>query len=151
MKDLLKKLMKGLLWIWQLPQHLIAMIIYIVNIGKVSKHKIDGITFYLAKNVFNCGVSLGNYIFMDLDTFRYYPSDTIKHEYGHSRQSMYLGWLYLIIIGLPSIIGNIVDRILTKINPKHKDNCRYYDQPWERWADKLGGVDRKTNRKLKQL
>ena len=36
---------------------------------------------------------------------------TIKHEYGHQKQSLYLGWFYLLIIGIPSFLGNIWDRI----------------------------------------
>ena len=64
---------------------------------------------------------------------RYASRKTIMHEYGHCRQSQMLGWLYLIVVGLPSIL--------------HAGFCRcknhsYYDMWFERWADKLGGVNR---------
>jgi len=52
---------------------------------------------------------------------------------GHQKQSLYLGWLYLIIIGLPSVTGNLLNRVI---------DFDYYKQPWEAWADKLGGVKR---------
>ena len=50
--------------IWQLPQHIIAYMIMLVNCKSlkqmVSK---DGIHYYLVKHLANCGISLGNYIF----------------------------------------------------------------------------------------
>ena len=57
--------------------------------------------------------------------------------------------MYLIIIGLPSIMGNILNRIKYKYFKKHYDPDFYYKQPWEAWADKLGGVDRKTSKDVK--
>jgi hypothetical protein len=48
-------------------------------------------------------VSLGQYIFIFSD----YGKDEmriIKHEYGHTRQSHILGPLYLLVVGVPSII-----------------------------------------------
>ena len=50
--------------------------------------------------------------------------------YGTNKK---FGPLYLIIIGLPSAIGNLIHR---------KFKFDYYKQPWEAWADKLGGVKR---------
>ena len=68
--------------------------------------------------------------------------DGMKHEYGHSIQSRILGPAYLLIIGIPSLLGNIYDRVFNK-EWKYSKSCRwYYNQPWEKWADKLGGVDR---------
>ena len=102
----------------------------------------DGISHYLVDHLFDSAISLGNYIFLDSDgNFSY---KTIKHEFGHQKQSLMLGPLYLIIIGLPSIIGNIIDRIKHKYFRRHYDPDFYYKQPWEAWADKLGGVVRKS-------
>lgn len=42
--------------------------------------------------------------FIFLSKIAQHSDSTIKHEYGHTIQSKYLGWLYLIIIGLPSIV-----------------------------------------------
>ena len=129
--------------IWQFPQHIIAYVIILINCKSiklmVSK---DGISHYLVDHLFNRAISLGNYIFLDSDgNFSY---KTIKHEFGHQKQSLMLGPLYLIIIGLPSIIGNIIDRIKYKYFRRHYDPDFYYKQPWEAWADKLGGVVRKS-------
>ena len=129
--------------IWQFPQHIIAYVIILINCKSiklmVSK---DGISHYLVNHLFDSAISLGNYIFLDSDgNFSY---KTIKHEFGHQKQSLMLGPLYLIIIGLPSIIGNIIDRIKHKYFRRHYDPDFYYKQPWEAWADKLGGVVRKS-------
>lgn len=124
---------KFLLFIWQLPQNLLGWIVYMVNMKSV-KEVYDSslkVKYYTAKHVSDRGISLGMFIFLDND--RATSSVRIRHERGHQKQSEYLGWLYLIVIGLPSLTGNILSRYI-KFN--------YYDQPWEAWADKLGGVVR---------
>ena len=124
---------KVLLWLWQLPQNVAGWLLS-RNAGiKVY----DGITVHF-KFLFRSGVSLGNYIILDniYLNFEDLINDTVKHEHGHQIQSMHLGPLYLIIIGLPSMLGNIYSRIF------HKDSEWYYKQPWEKSADKLGGVVR---------
>ena len=108
--------------IWQLPQHIIAYVIMLVNCKSIKPMtNRDGILYYLVDNLFNSGISLGNYIFLDSDG--YYDYKTIKHEHGHQIQSLILGPLYLIVIGLPSIIGNIVYRIKRMYFRK---NCKRY-------------------------
>lgn len=106
-------------YIWQLPQHIIGFIL------TRFCEPIDDVWVWRFKSA----VSLGKYIVMR----RKHSDKTYKHEHGHSKQSIILGPLYLIIIGIPSVIGNIVHRFI-KFN--------YYKQPWEWWADKLGGVVR---------
>lgn len=132
-----------LLWIWQLPQNIVGFILtrFAVNKFELTANDMDRITVYFTNNVFNCGVSLGKYII--LDNKNYYPIRytnmcmvSINHENGHRKQSQKLGWLYFIIIGIPSSIGNIIFRIFKL------DTSKYYKQPWEHWADKLGGVIR---------
>jgi hypothetical protein len=75
---------------------------------------------------------LGEYIF----TYRL-DDQTIAHEYGHSRQSRYLGPLYLFTVGIVSVFWNLLARRNGYIS-------RTYYQRWpENWADALGEVDRK--------
>jgi hypothetical protein len=146
----MKVFLRILTEIWQLPQHIIAYVIMLVNRKSikpmVSK---DGILYYLVDHLFDCGVSLGNYIFLDVDGN--YDYVTVRHEHGHQIQSLIFGPLYLIFIGLPSIIGNIVDRIKYKYFKKYYDPDFYYKQPWEAWANKLGGVIRKTSNNVKGI
>lgn len=72
------------------------------------------------------GLSLGDCIILN----NAYTSSTLLHESGHCLQSMLLGWFYLPIIGLSSIIWASW-HILTK-------SKRDYNSFWtERWADSL--------------
>ena len=102
-------------------------------------HRLNGRTFYYTSEM-PSGISLGNYIIMNYED----KKDGMRHEYGHSVDSRRWGHLYLLIIGLPSLLGNIYDRIFHK-NWKWSDSCEwYYNQPWEKSADKNGGVDREA-------
>ena len=60
------------------------------------------------------------------------------HEYGHSIQSKILGPLYLLVIGLPSIIWA---GLFEKYRNKHK--ISYYSFFTEKWANKLVGLSEK--------
>jgi hypothetical protein len=59
------------------------------------------------------------------------------HELGHQRQSEMFGPLYLLIVGLPSIIRARI-WVGRKLPP-----LDYYKGWPENQADKLGGVERK--------
>lgn len=121
------KIKSFLLFLWQLPQNILALIILFVNRKSKVKHE----NYYTVKYLCNRGTSLGNYILFDCD--RVVTNKAVKHEKGHQKQSVYLGWLYLFVIGLPSVAGNIVRRFI---------EFDYYSQPWEAWADRLGNVNR---------
>jgi len=125
--------LKVLYYLWQLPQHLLALIliyIYKPRIRESYRHK----TVYRLWGS-GWGISLGNYIILDTR----HTELTVKHEYGHSLQSLMLGPLYLILVGIPSITMNILSTILFKLGkPKMLQN--YYKRWPESWADKLGEV-----------
>lgn len=140
MKIFLTYLIAILSWIWQLPQHLVALVILLLNKRNHYTRTIDGITVHFVEHgVFKCGVSLGKYIILHkmFDTVSEKSlTMTAHHEYGHSKQSLMFGWLYLIVIGLPSACNNIYSRIYKK------DAKWYYNRYPENWADKLGNVHR---------
>lgn len=124
-----------LLYIWQLPQNLVCLIVLAyckLFLKNVSKEKYEDITYYYCKK-FNGSISLGNYIIS-------YSRNTltIKHEHGHQKQSLYLGPLYLFVIGIPSICW--AGLYGTKLFP-YKENG-YYEFYTERWAEQLGKVNR---------
>lgn len=129
---------KFILYIHQLPQNIIGLfVILFTGAKKHTNYGEDKATVYITHKC-QFGVSLGNYIIFGGD-----PNDTsIKHESGHQKQSLYLGWTYLIFIGLPSFFGNIFDRIFHRNWPIKKRIKWYYSQLWEAGADKLGGVVR---------
>lgn len=124
--------MKPLKYIWQLPQNIIGLIISLYYRRKGYKtlaYKDRLITYWNSY----AGLSLGKYIFVNERASEY----TIKHEYGHTKQSLILGWLYLLVIGLPSLIWcNCFE------NYRKKHKVSYYSFYTESNADKLGGVKR---------
>lgn len=127
-----------LLWIWQLPQNLVGFVIS--RFCTKAKFIAMGESYYVysCKMFFHSAASLGNYIIYDSRSRILYR--TVLHEHGHQKQSLYFGWFYFLVIGLPSLCGNIWDRLLHKNWTSAERFKWYYAQPWEAWADKLGGV-----------
>lgn len=130
--------MKNILsFIWQLPQHIVALTIIIFLKPKKKNFESLNVDYYFINSNLSIGVSLGKFIF-----FSYTPSEfSIKHECGHRIQSSGLGWLYLIIIGIPSITGNIIDRLFHKKWNVRKRFEWYYNLPWEKDANKKAGIN----------
>ena len=136
-------MIKFLLFLGQLPQDLVGFF----WTRFIEKKDVNGITVYFGK-CFKCGVSLGDYIILDNGYKRTsftHLLQTVKHEYGHSKQSRMLGFLYLFVVGIPSITGNIIDRLFHKNWSYAKSRKWYYSRYPEKWADKLGGVVRFTS------
>lgn len=135
-----------LLWIWQLPQNFIGFLLTRKSVQKMDYTCNDGevVKVYFTKNVFNCGVSLGNYIILDYDIyFNRHITITVNHEHGHQKQSRYLGWFYLIVVGISSaIFNNLWDRLFHKNWTYAQRTIWYYNRFPENWADKLGSVER---------
>jgi hypothetical protein len=134
-----------ILYFWQLPQHLFALILW--GILKLSKRVVyiehgdmhPQNTFIIVR-VRGWGVSLGKYILLD----ECHNNNTTKnHERGHSIQSLFLGPLYLLAIGIPSaVFNNLWDRLFHKKWDPYKRIKWYYNRYPEKWADMLGGVKR---------
>ena len=119
-----------LLYIWQLPQNLIGLLLILIYKG--NDDNTNGIIVRRSLNM-RGGISLGKYIIVN----QFARDNTVYHELGHCRQSMYLGWLYLIVIGIPSIVwAGLYGSI---IKPTTNGYYKFYT---EKWADKLGNVQR---------
>ena len=115
---------KALLYIWQLPQNTLGLILRAIYKGNDSTYS-DSIVRRSTK--MKGGISLGKYIIVN----QFSKKTTVMHEYGHCIQSKYLGWLYLIVIGLQSILHAALCKC---------KNHSYYDMWFEKWANKLGGL-----------
>ena len=105
----MKNIKEILFYIWQLPQNLVGLFLLLVYQKEKVYHRLNGRTFYFTKEM-PSGISLGNYIIMNRED----KEDGMRHEYGHTIDSRKWGPLYLLVIGLPSILGNIYDRIFHK-------------------------------------
>lgn len=132
--------------LWQLPQVIVGGLVWLffkITNGVTNKKRDftdhAEISYKSVKN-WNSGVSLSEF-FIFIGDIRA-TDNCVRHESGHAEQSEKLGWFYLIIIGLPSISGNIYDRVFHK-NWKVTDRSKwYYNLPWEKWADDISGVKR---------
>lgn len=115
-----------LLYVWQLPQNILGVILALYYRAR-NGHDYRGVRLHYSPFIPG-GISLGRYIIMN-DKYRNDEFEKM-HEWGHTRQSLMLGWLYLPIIGLPSILW------------ASRPRSNYYSFWTERWADSLGGVPR---------
>lgn len=135
-------------YLWQLPQNLIGLFFswFSNNDWTIYYDELDTTVYYVPDyRVFNAGVCFGQYIILARQYWYYNRKDlekVIRHECGHSKQSLYLGWFYLLLVGLPSLCVNIWDRMFHKKWNEEKRLKWYYNRYPEKWADKLGGVER---------
>ena len=101
---------------WELPQTLVGWLYSLSRSLAGQVNRVDvlgGITFATQTDcAFGRGVSLGT--FVDLWTWRtmqergdsFVVGDQLcMHEFGHTADSQRFGWLYLPVIGLPSLLS----------------------------------------------
>ena len=135
---------------WGSLQSLLGFILFIINI-KQKHYFYHGaiITEWQTRS----SISLGLFVFVTQEP---YFADKFKneftkeelanrllvHEYGHTIQSLILGPLYLIIMGIPSTIWGF----LPSLNKKRKEKqISYFSFFTEKWANYLG--EKITNKK----
>lgn len=120
-------------YIWQFIQNTLGFLYkHYIEEEIICRVDLDAKDYecYLTRN--GGGVTLGRYIFVNQN----YKDLTkvILHERGHVKQSRILGPLYLIIIGIPSIIWAATHKIIAP-------NKSYYWFYTENWANKLIGLN----------
>ena len=137
----MNKLKSSLLWLWQLPQNLCGIIYRSISkdnricVVETYDSRSVGAKVYLQKT--NGGISLGKYIFINQD---YIDKEIIiKHECGHVKQSKILGPLYLLVIGIPSILHAWLNNYIGCCWKNGEYN--YYHFYTEKWANKLMGIE----------
>lgn len=117
---------------WQLLQTLCGLmlaLVFIRKLDKVTRYR-NAILFRIRKFAIT-GISFGPVILVDSRA----NERIVRHEYGHSIQSMLLGPLYLFVVGVPSVSRGIYTR-------RKGLSMEYYFSGYpENWADRLGGVD----------
>lgn len=122
-----------LMVLWQAPQTLLGAVLKWYYRANDKVYHNNNTTVYRAD--MSGGVSLGQVAFVS----RRAGIKTILHEAdGHGKQSLYLGPLYLLVIGLPSILWAWI----YGASPKLRQKVSYYWFYTERWADKLAGIER---------
>jgi len=122
---------------WGIVQSLMGFIVFLVFINKPHfwyKSSVVTVNVSVRSMKIQGGLSLGNFIFTtcNMEKEQIENSRLIKHEFGHALQSALLGPLFLIVIGLPSVIwaGCFAGW-------RRKHNKNYYSFYTESWADRL--------------
>lgn len=112
--------------LWTLPQTLLGALLWVILRPDTTK-RVEGKRIYYTERI-KGSVSLGEFIFCSFDAYKDPTEETERHELGHYRQSLILGWFYLPIIGIPSLLHACI----------HKgENYRHFYT--EYWADELMG------------
>lgn len=101
---------------WGLPQTILGFIYFLLNIKREHYYHGSVVTIWKSKS----SLSLGMFVFVSDDPFCYYESlrETysegefsnmfLVHEYGHTIQSLFFGPLYLLLVGVPSIMWSFL-------------------------------------------
>lgn len=135
------RLKRIILFIHQLPQILLSRLI--VSNNDVMIHKVDGVRIYHTTRME--GISLGDTIFISGDVYE--GTWLVKHEFGHVIQSRILGWLYLPLIFVPSLLWyqlmNFIERVFC-LNDEESAEM-YYQFYTEYTANRLVSDLRKKN------
>lgn len=129
--------------LWGLPQTVLGLVLLLL-------HRKDGHFLYHGA-VITCwrgrsSVSIGPFVFVTADPFfcdrladRFTREELadrlLVHEYGHTIQSLFLGPLYLIVIGIPSTLWGWLPSLAKK---RHDQRISYFSFFTESWANRCG-------------
>lgn len=124
-------------WTWGLVQNLVGLAVFLVNIK--GRHYFYHGAVVTVWNNSKANVSLGMFIFVneplnETSRLAKYESTRI-HEYGHTVQSVILGPLYLLVVGLPSMLWCMLPGCR---NYRKRSGVSYYVFYPEHWANYLG-------------
>ena len=119
---------------WGLPQNLVGAAFYLYYRAKGCPHFPYQGALAVVWTRRSGSMSMGRFLFLHPD---WTPADRhlLRHEYGHTIQSLLLGPLYLPAVGLPSVLwaGLPCFRRL-----RVKTRRSYYSVYPESWADRCG-------------
>ena len=129
--------------IWGFPQSLLGLINFLIHI-KEKHYLYHGAIITEWNN--KSSVSLGMFVFVTTEPFFYeklkgeYSKEELSarllvHEYGHTIQSLLLGPLYLIVIGIPSTLWGFLPYFYNK---RQNERLSYFSFFTEKWANQLG-------------
>jgi len=119
-------------WLWGLPQNLVGLVIYLRYVRCPHFHY-QGATVTVWP-VRSGSMSMGQFLFLH-PTWTPDQQSLLAHEYGHTIQSLLLGPLYLLIIGLPSVVWAGLPAF-RKLRAQKK--VPYSALYTEKWADHNG-------------
>ncbi|MGB8329170.1 MAG: hypothetical protein WCE62_03510 [Polyangiales bacterium] len=135
-------LRRGLSLAWEAPQTALGAAMLGAEALRKRIVKIEVQDGRLVVESRGTGISLGHIVFWSRENSRWHDLDfrNRAHELGHTKQSRLLGWLYLPLVGLPSISRAAYALIYRETTGRQW--AGYYAGYPENWADRLGGVIR---------
>ncbi len=123
-----------ILWqcLWGFPQSFVGAVIFLFNLRRPHRlYHGAVVTEWTCRG----SVSLGMFVFLSTAKSSEAMQRILVHEYGHTVQSLMLGPLYLIAVGVPSVLWAGLPQLKSL---RRKKNISYYSVYPERWADRLG-------------
>ena len=119
---------------WCLPQNLIGAFVFLLHAR--SRHELFHNSVMTTLDRHGPSVSMGAFIFVSTcGGDPEWMTHVRCHEYGHTIQSLMLGPLYLLVIGLPSSIWcNFFEGY------RRRHNIPYSRLFCESWANRLGAI-----------
>lgn len=90
-------------WTWGLPQNLVGLGFFLFYRLRGCPHfSYQGAVVTIWTN-HTGSMSMGRYLFLE-PSWTPKDHDLLAHEYGHTIQSLFFGPLYLLTVGLPSVL-----------------------------------------------
>jgi len=138
----MSRISTGLSLAWEAPQTALGALVLAAEAARKRIVRMELENGRLVVESKGTGVSLGHIVFWSRESSRWHDLDARNraHELGHTKQSRMLGWLYLPVIGVPSISRAAYALVYRELTGRPW--TRYYEGYPERWADRLGGVRR---------
>ncbi len=129
-------------YLWEAPQSTLGLAMLGVEAARKRIVEVEVERGRLVVESVGTGISLGHFVFWSRQPSRWHELDERNrgHELGHAEQSRILGWLYLPVVGVPSVSGAAYAFVYRELTGRRW--AGYYDRFPERWADQLGGVVR---------
>lgn len=127
---------------WGCIQTIVGAVVFLLNYRNNKHYFYNGVVVTMWDK--KAGFSLGLFVFVPPKP-RFYNSEKYNysieelqerlmvHEFGHSIQSLILGPLYFVVIGVVSTVWSFI----LKNKEKYKD-VSYFDFYTEKWANQLG-------------
>ena len=120
--------------IWGLPQTLLGFAVFLWW-RKAPHSRYHGAIVTEWKK--RTGLSLGLFLFVPEGEL---GKAFLVHEYGHTIQSLLLGPLYLLVIGLPSAMWcNVPYLVALRKNKKISYQSFYTEHSADRWGERITG------------
>ncbi|MDP2315683.1 MAG: hypothetical protein Q8P41_22485 [Pseudomonadota bacterium] len=128
-----RRLLRLLTWTWCLPTTLVGLVAGWVAVTFLAGHAaaFRGATVVRSRHLRGVGAVCLGPVILVADTA---TPELVAHEWGHFRQHLRLGALYLLVIGIPSATHAVWHRLRGGTFPE------YFHFWTEAWADHLGGV-----------